>query len=53
MNKSETRNRMVRAWLNYSYSTNALEWHLKRAYTEKLEDLPLFARNWKGENDID
>lgn len=53
MNKADTRNNMVKEWLRYNYSTQSLQWHLDRAFTEKFEDFPLWARSWKGESDFE
>ena len=43
---------MIVEWLRYNYSTEALEWHLKRYGSETYQDMPYFARSWKGEADV-
>lgn len=53
MNRNDTRNNMIKAWLKYNYSDMAMKWHLENAYTETFDDFPFFARSWKGESDIE
>lgn len=48
MNYPETRNNMIKAWLNYNYSTYSLIWQIKN----KDKDPAYFARSWKGESDL-